>query len=439
MILAGALLVQPTFASDTTAASPPTLDWAVQYGTSDYERTYGVSADALGNVFVSGYTYGSLGGTNAGNADVFVSKFDQSGTLHWTKQLGTSTTDYGHGVSADGLGNVYITGSTRGSLEGTNAGGDDAFVSKFNGNGDHLWTTQHGTSSFDIGRDISADGLGNVYITGDTQGDLGGPNAGGRDAFVSKFDEDGDHLWTKQLGTDRLDYGNGVSADRLGNVYISGHTRGSLGGASAGNRDAFVTKFDSNGTLLWSNQIGTIGRDDSWGVSADGLGNVFISGYTNGAFEGTNAGELDAFVGKFDESGNHLWTRQLGTSGLDLSWGPAADGIGNVYIFGVTEGSLGATNDEFADAFMSKFDEDGNLLWTQQLGASSHVTSYGGATDGLGNVYISGFTDGVLAGTNAGRWDPILAKYSDPVPEPSSLLLGAMAVVGLLFQRRRSS
>ena len=108
--------------------------------------SYGVSADGLGNVYISGYTYGSLGGPNAGSDDAFVSKYDAAGTLQWTRQLGTSAIDRSYGVSADGLGNVYISGYTSGSLGGPNAGGNDAFVSKYDAAGTLQWTRQLGTS-----------------------------------------------------------------------------------------------------------------------------------------------------------------------------------------------------------------------------------------------------------------------------------------------------
>ena len=104
----------PTFAQ--------TLDWTRQLGTSSSDRSNGVSADGLGNVYISGLTSGDLGGTNAGLSDAFVSKYDDSGTLQWTEQLGTSSNDRSYGVSADGLGNVYISGLTKGDLGGTHAG-----------------------------------------------------------------------------------------------------------------------------------------------------------------------------------------------------------------------------------------------------------------------------------------------------------------------------
>jgi hypothetical protein len=92
--------------------------------------SYGVSADGLGNVYISGVTHGALGGPNAGNADAFVSKYDAAGALLWTRQFGTSDDDVSICVSADGLGNVYASGSTTGALGGPYAGGYDAFVTK---------------------------------------------------------------------------------------------------------------------------------------------------------------------------------------------------------------------------------------------------------------------------------------------------------------------
>ena len=119
----------------------------------------------------------------------------------WTRELSTTGTACACGVSADGLGNVYISGYTTGMLDKTNYGSLDAFVSKYDAQGKLLWTRQLGTTEEDQSSGVSADGLGNVYITGFTAGSLGGPNAGGYDAFVSKYDAQGNLLWTRQLGT----------------------------------------------------------------------------------------------------------------------------------------------------------------------------------------------------------------------------------------------
>ena len=111
-------------------AAAQTVEWTRQLGTTGEDASNGVSADGLGNVFISGWTYGALNGTNAGRSDAFVSKYDAGGNLAWTRQLGTTGYDYSNGVLADGLGNVFISGVTSGALDGTNVGLTDAFLAK---------------------------------------------------------------------------------------------------------------------------------------------------------------------------------------------------------------------------------------------------------------------------------------------------------------------
>jgi phage-related protein len=417
-------------------ACPQTVVWTRQFGTDSIEESFGVSADGLGNVYVSGYTYGNLSGPNAGWRDAFVRKYDAAGNFLWSQQLGTSSIEESLDVSADGLGNVYISGYTLGSLGGANSGGGDAFLSKYDGVGNFLWTRQFGTGTSDYGGGVSADGLGNVYIAGATRGSLGGPNAGDFDAFVRKYDDDGVLLWTRQLGMGDDDFVSSVSSDGLGNVYIAGRTDGSLGGPNAGDYDALVSKYDDAGNLLWTRQFGTSGFDYSLGVSADLLGNVYLSGRTGGNLGDLLDGTEDAFVSKYDGAGNLLWIRQLGTSTSDWSYGVSADGQGDVYISGYTGGNLGDSQMGGVDAFVSKYDGAGNLLWTQQLGTTDIDYSCAVSADGLGNVYISGSTLGDLGGPNAGDYDAWVARISE-VPEPSALVLALVALVFLTGCRRQ--
>jgi len=413
---------------------PYEVAWIRQLGTNGDDKSGGASADGTGNVYISGITSGSLGGPNAGGWDAFVSKYDTSGNLLWTRQLGTNRDDLSFGVSADNLGSVFISGVTQGSLGGTNAGGLDAFVSKYDALGNLLWTHQIGTRQWDESFGVSTDGLGNVFISGKTEGSLGGLNAGGYDAFVSKYDAVGNLLWTRQIGTKWDDESYGVSADGLGNVFISGMTRGSLGGPYAGDVDAFVSNFDTLGNLLWTRQLGTSDWDTSDGVSADGMGNVYISGWTDGSLGGPNAGKSDAFVSKYDEAGNLLWTRQLGTDSSEETFGISADCMSNVFISGVTWGPLGGPNAGDADVFVGKFDRMGNLLWTHQIGTNDTDYGNGVSVDILGNVYISGWTLGPLGGPNAGGADAFVVKL---VPEPATISLLGLGFAGIAGMRRR--
>src|SRR3954447_13403987 len=201
------------------------------------------------------------------------------------------------------------------------------------------WMRQLGTGSHEDAIGVSADRLGYIYIAGETNGTLGETKAGGSDAFISKFDAAGNLVWrtprlvptSRQIGTSADDHGYAVSADGLGNVYMSGSTAGNLGGTNAGQADAFVTKWDPDGTLLWTRQLGAAGDDISYGASAGELGSVYISGYTAAGLDGVHTGS-SAFVSKYDAAGTLLWTRQPGFSSSSISYGVSADGLGNVYI-----------------------------------------------------------------------------------------------------------
>ena len=141
-----------------------------------------------------------------------------------TYQLGTSSADYAGGVATDSSGNVYVTGSTYRNLDGnTSAGNADLFVVKYNASGSKQWTRQLGSSSRDSANGVATDSSGNIYVTGTTYWELdGNTSAGKADLFVVKYDSSGTWQWTKQNGTDRYDEAIGVATDSSGNVYVTG-------------------------------------------------------------------------------------------------------------------------------------------------------------------------------------------------------------------------
>jgi hypothetical protein len=443
MVLATVVLV----AESASAQSTPLVNWIRQLGTAGEDKGNRVSADGLGGVYIAGDTAGLLGEASTGNQDAFVAKYDVAGNRLWTRQFGATDGWYegAWGISADKLGNVFVSGWGWGSLGGPNPnpGYTDAFVTKFDTGGSKAWVRPISTSYGDLTFGISADGQGNAYVSGHTQGSLGDTNVGGYDAYVSKYDASGNRLWMKQIGTTTDDSCRDVSADALGNVYIGGYTGGSLAGTNAGSTDVFVAKYDVAGNQSWTRQFGTASNDEGWGISADKLGNVFIGGATKGSLGGPNAGGWDAFVGKYDAAGDLVWTRQFGTSSDDRIWRISADSKGNIYVAGATTGSLAgpAPDPGYWDAFVSKFEADGNQLWTIQLGTRSFDNGgWGLSADELGNVYLSGCTYGSLDGSNAGGLDAFVASISD-VPEPSTLVLlaaGALGFLGWAWRRRRA-
>ena len=297
--------------SSTPDTTTPTVTWTKQLGTNTNDYAYGIATDSSDNVYVTGTTWGGLdGNSNTGRWDLFVVKYNSSGTKQWTKQLGTTSDETAYGIATDSSGNVYVTGYTAGGLDGNTSEGDwDLFFIKYNSSGAKQWSRQLGTSQSDIARGVTTDLSGNIYVTGDTSDELDGNNkVGGKDLFVVKYNSEGIKQWTKQLGTNAYDEAYGIATDSSGNVYVTGYTAGGLdGNSSYGSKDLFVVKYNSSGTKQWTKQLGTSSDDEAYGIAADSSGNVYVAGSTSGGLDGnTSAGNSDLFVVKYDSDGNKL-------------------------------------------------------------------------------------------------------------------------------------
>jgi len=178
-------------------------------------------------------------------------KSDSSSSSSAAGTYQLATNDYANGVATDSSGNVYVTGVTFGGLDwNTSAGANDLFVVKYNSSGTKEWTEQLGSASSDFANGVATDSSGNVYVVGVTYGGLdGNSNEDNSDLFVVKYNSSGTKQWTKQIGTFRIDVANGVATDSSGNIYVAGVTERHLdGNESAGNDDLFVVKYNSNGT-----------------------------------------------------------------------------------------------------------------------------------------------------------------------------------------------
>ncbi len=403
--------------------TPTVASWTgvKQLMTSSAEQGQNITSDSSGNVYVTGYTNGGLdGNTNAGSSDLFVVKYNSSGVKQWTKQLGSSAGDYGYSIASDSSGNVYVTGSTGGGLDGnTLVGGEDIFLIKYDNAGNKQWTKQLGTAANDVAQDIHITFDDSIYITGYTEGSLDGNTlVGGRDIFVARYDNAGNRQWIQQFGTTADDQAYGITSPQGYWIYIAGYTEGGLDGSNAGERDIFVAKLDNRlaggSSLQWTRQLGTSSNDLGNDITSDSSGNVYVTGYTEEGLDGnTSAGGWDFFVVKYNSSGVKQWTKQLGTSSTDYGKGITNDSSGNVYVTGHTRGDLdGNTRNGGLDIFVVKYNSSGVKQWTQQLGTIADEPGRGITSDSSGNVYVTGWTGGSLDGnTSAGGMDLFVVKY----------------------------
>jgi hypothetical protein len=296
--------------------------------TGKVTSAYSVATDGAGNVYVTGYTDGGLdGNTLTGVLDFFLAKFSSTGEKLYTKQMGIQGKyAAGYGLATDVNGNVYVTGSTNGDLDGNILlGNQDVFLTKFSSLGNKLYTKQLGVSvvlNAESSKVVSAEGVsvktdasGNVYVLGnlynsgrDTPDGLdGNPMTGKQDFFFTKFNNSGEKQFTKQMGVKGVEtHGKSVTVDPSGNVYVAGYSFGGLDGNTLiGNNDLFLVKFNGVGDKQFTRQL--VGVQDkqsqAWGVASDANGNIFAAGDTNGLAGETLTGTNDFLLIKFNSSG----------------------------------------------------------------------------------------------------------------------------------------
>jgi len=218
-----------------------------QYGTSGADYGRKVALDSAGNPHITGSTTGNLPGfTNpGGGTDAFVVKYDRLGNRLWMQQFGSYPSDSASGIGVDQAGNVYVSGGTIGTLTGQqSAGGTDMFLMKYNNSGTLQWSRQWGGPGSDSGWELAVTQSGNSYIIGTSDSYLpGSKNYGSIDIFTVKYDANGTRLWAKQWGGMGSDYVYGIALDAsYGYYYLAGHTEYIFSPPSMGNYDAIFLK-----------------------------------------------------------------------------------------------------------------------------------------------------------------------------------------------------
>jgi len=393
--------------------------WLHQFGSGSDDIPHCIALDILGNVYIAGMTDGSLSGqTSKGSDDAFISKYDSSGNELWTRQFGTSCIDSAEDIAVDKLGNIYIVGSTYDiSSNQSCVGYTDAFIHKYDSSGNQLWTRVFGTESDEHAYGVAVAGSDSIYIIGDTyRTQPGQHSSAGYDAFICKYDSSGNELWMQVFGDTNRDVPQSITVDRDGNAYIAGQMGGDV---SSGYNDTFVCKYDGSGNQLWIHRFGADFDNSATDIAHDGLGSIYLVGYASGNLsDSTPSQDCNAFLRKYDESGDELWTCQFGGDGVDWALGVAVDGLRNAYIVGFTNGTLlGQTSIGDVDAFLLKYSRSGDQLWAHQFGTGSGDSASGVATEiseSVYHIYVVGRTYGTFPEqTHIGAADVFILKMKE--------------------------
>ncbi|MFH0899373.1 MAG: SBBP repeat-containing protein [Pseudomonadota bacterium] len=279
------------------------------------------------------------------------------------------------------------------------------------------WVSQLGGNDIDLGHGVAVDPNGNVYAVGETSStELAGiEGSGASDGFVVKQRLDGKVAWTRLLGTAEPDTITGIAVDSAGNACITGSTGGELASTFCrGASDAFLARLTPDGNTEWISVISSLGEETSMAVAIDQQGSCYATGLTNGAVgDGTSAGQGDAFVAKYSAKGEPVWVHMLASESGDMGSAIALDAAGNVYVAGYTGGVLdGTSNAGSFDLFVAKYAPDGTQGWVWQFGGTGEEYPNGLVVDSqAGALYLTGYTLSSLDGkTSQGDKDAFLIK-----------------------------
>src|SRR6266496_1333766 len=397
-----------TYDSTKPLVIDPTLIYSSYLGGTGDDSGSSIDVDAGGNLYFTGTTSSTTFPTvnpfrasNAGLADVFVTKLDPTGsTILYSTYVGGGGMDRADGIFVDRTtGAAYLAGrvdssstdfpTTPGSFAPSYRGGDfDAVVFKLSPQGNSLiYSTFLGGSENDSAVGIVADANGNAYVTVGTRSP-GFPTtvtafqsslAGDTDAYLLKFNASGSALlYSTLLGGGGTDRGSSIRIDTAGSAYLVGYTsspdfptesafQNSLGGSF----DAFISRIDTTASgvasLVFCTYLGGSSDDKGYGLALDSGNNVYVSGQTSSIdfpvlnpAQPARGGNFDGFVAKISSTGTKTYATYLGGSGDDRATGIAVNSAGNAYVTGYTASTnfptvspLQGSNGGGTDAFVA--------------------------------------------------------------------------------------
>ena len=364
--------------------------------------------------------------------------------LLYATYLGGIQADTGSSVAVDSLGNMYVGGTTysanfptENAYNDTLLGETDCYITKFNPDGELVYSTFFGGSRSTVPggvgseelESIAVDSEGNVYATGNTRSTdypttenayyrtetstAYGNDEG--DCFFFKLDSEGDLLYSTYYGGNSGERGRAIAVDSSGYAYIAGWTTSDLFplynaiDSTISGREAFVLKIDAEGSDPdFCTYFGGPAIDYATGIAVDDLGQIYVTGYTlseteieSGVnpYQTENKGDYDCFILKLSNVGSDIFCTYLGGNDTDQAFSIAVDSEGNSYVTGRTQSSDFPTMNPYddsldgQDAFVAKLTPDGSdLVFSTFVGGAETDRGSSIQVDEDSNVYITGPT-----------------------------------------------
>ncbi len=317
---------------------------------------------------------------------VWLRQFSPANSFSSQNQINDSVLDNAENIIAVGL---TYSSFDNGPVINDDQG--DAILIKYDKDGVKLWSLQFGTQgpSINVAGDsaltVDVDSQNNIYVAGHTFGSLDAPTAGPSDIFIRKYDPNGNLIWAKQFGTEYADRSTALEVDDVfGHVYLGGHTYGAFEGArDSVYGDSFLIKLDSSGTVYWKKQIGVSDQPDGLqSIKATNDGNVIVGGCTG------SAGWCYGSISKYNNSGVLQFSKIVGGEVNSIALAPNGD----IVVGGSLHSFEDPTIISSKAGMFARYDSAGNQLWKKHYGGISVDDIFSIALDSYGNGIGCGFT-----------------------------------------------
>lgn len=386
----------------------PEVAWVQQFSSAGSDSATSVYVDVHGNATLTGNTWGPVedDSTNLRNLG-FVARYDSAGNPLWAETFSSSTEALGHtvgtSVTVGELGETYVATQTLIPSDGDDPARKVASLRRYGGTGELDWVTQLALGGWETANQIATDGAGNVYVAG-YGSESGNGLVQGTGAFLSKYNRNGELSWRRRLGRRDHDRLHGVALDSATDVvYVTG-TIDTRSDATAG--DAFVTKLDAAGSIVWHREVATPSNDAGHAVTVNSNGDIYMSGVSSFAFPGSDISPSRGFIAKFDPAGELQW--------VDPTSGPPSDLRISQSLSVDAHGDLILATDHFWGSDVERYHADGGLIWSQSL---QHRRSTGHGqpadTDGAGGIYAVGETRHAVVDGKVTLGNATLTKLRD--------------------------
>ena len=438
--------------------------WTARIGAISADIGYGITLDDNENVYVTGQHTGNATFFNTSNSSVFtlsgssselfLAKYNSSGTLQWATRVGSTSGDIGYSVSTSSNGDVYVVGSTTGSVAVYNQDSSsfatttgalastDGILVKYNSSGVAQWYVQIRSTGADTAYGVKSDAQGNVYVVGQYTGFLAFTNSdgsefsdlaaiSGNDIFIVKYNSSGFGQWVNRLGTNANDIGYAITLDPDNNPMITAvvpsaavvyNADGSefTRPTTLGGNDGMVVRYDeSSGNPFQVIILSGSGADNLRGIYASSSGILVAGSYAATlqflrpvqSIKSINSiGISDSFLAKYTYPGTLHWLVSMESTGADVPNRVFLDGNNNTYVVGTysatftirnADGSIfrTLTNAGGTDGFLVKYNASGTAQWATRISSTAADSITGVTVDSSDNVYVVGSisTGGIFA------------------------------------------